>query len=109
MTEPRTRQGARKEGPGQTWEVLLTEILTNRPRLAGAACAGSPELFDPAEPDEHPDSVGYRHLAAQKTCLYACPVLDECRAWAETEKGRGRVLAGLIPRSTRLTPREDVA
>ncbi|WP_051365177.1 WhiB family transcriptional regulator [Rhodococcus sp. JG-3] len=109
MNKPTTRQGPRKDGPGQPWELLLAEILTNRPRLTGAACAGSPELFDPAEDNEHPDNVGYRHLAAQKQCLLACPAIDECRTWAMTEKPRGRVLAGVIPKSTRLTPRGEVA
>ncbi|WP_434158797.1 WhiB family transcriptional regulator [Rhodococcus sp. BGS-1C] len=109
MTEPRKRQPSRKELPGAPWEALVVEILTDRPRLDGAACAGRAELFDPAEDDEHPDSVSFRHLAAQKVCLYACPVLDECRAWAETEKPRGAVLGGLIPKSTRLTARGDAA
>lgn len=109
MTESRIRQGARKEGPGQPWELLLVEILTGRPRLDGAACDGRAELFDPADDDEHPDAVSYRQLAAQKICLYACPVLDDCRAWAENERARGRVLGGQVPKSTRLSPRGEVA
>lgn len=88
--------------------AVLLAILRGLPRLDGAACVGRADLFDPAVEDEHPDAVSYRHLAAQKVCRYACPVLAECQQWAETEKSHGSVLAGLIPKSTRL-PRDEVA
>ncbi|WP_168705329.1 WhiB family transcriptional regulator [Gordonia paraffinivorans] len=77
---------------------LLAEVLEGTADLSGAACAGRPELFDEAGPDEDVDNVRFRHRAAVRICS-TCPALDRCRAWAETQKDLGgMVVAGRAPR-----------
>lgn len=78
----------------------LSRILDRSARLPGAACAGRPELFDPAGEYEPRQSVIRRHEAAVRLCRFTCPALTECTAWAEglTPRQRpGGVLAGHRP------------
>lgn len=63
---------------------LLSRTLASTVRLPGAACAGRPELFDPAGEYEPRQSVIRRHEAAARMCTFTCPALDECRAWFTT-------------------------
>nr|WP_240930845.1 transcriptional regulator [Rhodococcus sp. B10] len=70
----------------------MVRILTNQPRLSGAACVGRSEVFDPAETGEDPDDVRYRHEVAASICR-TCPALNSCRDWAETERASGSVIA----------------
>ncbi|NKY62889.1 WhiB family transcriptional regulator [Gordonia rubripertincta] len=44
-------------------------------------CAGDPELFDP--PATTARAAADRIEKAKRTC-HACPVLAECRAWAQS-------------------------
>lgn len=77
---------------------LLAEVLEGTADLSGAACAGRPELFDEAGPDEDVQTVRYRHQAAARICA-RCPALDRCRRWAESQKDLGgMVVAGRAPR-----------
>ena len=88
---------------------LLEAILTGTADLSGAACAGSAELFDAAEPGEAPDEVAYRHRAAVTLCETACPALKRCQQWAATTTIPG-VAAGRIPEPARRgRPRKDAA
>jgi len=78
------------------WVELLAEILAGTPKLPGAACRGHVEQFDRA-------ADGDRDAAQQavEVCR-RCPVLTECRAWADHIRGRKRpagVLGGQAPRA----------
>ncbi|MDV6310319.1 transcriptional regulator [Gordonia amicalis] len=76
--------GGRREG-GELG--LLAAILRGMPNLRGAACVGSPGLFDPRDPNEDPDDTAYRHQAAARICL-GCPALEPCRDWSSSQRGQ---------------------
>ncbi|GAA1071971.1 hypothetical protein [Tsukamurella spumae] len=61
---------------------LLARILDGTPKFDGAACAGRGDLFDPVEPDEHPDDAEYRTTAAAQLCR-TCPALVDCAQWID--------------------------
>lgn len=62
------------------------------PVLDGAACRGRAGLFDPAGAHEDRAAVRARHAAALELCE-GCPVVVECRRYAEDEQARpgGRI------------------
>lgn len=54
--------------------------------MSEAACAGSAPLFDP-------DASERSRADARAICLDCCPVLEQCRTWAESASYTG-VAAG---------------
>ncbi|GAB33426.1 WhiB family transcriptional regulator [Gordonia otitidis] len=76
---------------------LLEAILRGTADLSGAACVGSPELFDPPAPYEDAADTRYRHANAEALC-HRCPALDRCRDWAAQRRTDGSVLAAQVPR-----------
>lgn len=82
------------------WVALVGKILTDTPKLDGAACVGHAALFDPAEPSEPAEQVERRHEAASRICRWSCPRQQECESWVRSLSSRERprgVVAGLIP------------
>ncbi len=78
--------------------ALLAAILEGTANLSGAACVGSPGLFDARYADEEVADTAYRHAAAARICG-SCPVVDACRAWADSRSGQEHaVTAGRVPR-----------
>ena len=78
----------------------LSKILDRSARLPGAACAGRPELFDPAGEYEPRQSVIRRHEAAVRLCRFTCPALTECELWLDQlprSQRPGGVVAGHRP------------
>lgn len=73
----------------------LSKILDRSARLPGAACAGRPELFDPAGEYEPRQSVIRRHEAAVRLCRFTCPALAECELWLE-QLPRSQRPAGVV-------------
>ena len=67
--------------------ALLAAILEGTANLSGAACVGSPGLFDARYADEEVADTAYRHAAAARICG-SCPVVDACRAWADSRSGQ---------------------
>ena len=76
---------------------LLEAILRDTADLSGAACVGSPEMFDPPAPHEDAADTRYRHANAEALC-HRCPALDRCRDWAAQRRTDGSVLAAQVPR-----------
>ncbi|MGW6034706.1 WhiB family transcriptional regulator [Gordonia terrae] len=94
-------QTRREAGP----IALLAEILRGTDSLTGAACIGSPELFDPRDPREDSDAAEYRHRAAAQLCA-RCPVFDACLAWSDSRSDQAHaVTAGRIPRAPGRPPK----
>ena len=62
---------------------LLWRVRDGTPGLDGAACTGRGALFDPIEPDEHPDDAEYRTTAAAQLCR-TCPALVDCAQWIDS-------------------------
>ena len=87
-----------KPAPDQI--ALLARILENTPRLPDAACIGQHHLFDPATDGEPTAEAHRRHRLASQLCE-ECPVLTECRQWADDQKAYPGVLAGRVPTPTR--------
>lgn len=54
---------------------------------ADAACAGQTELFF-APPGERPEARARREAKARLVCAL-CPVLDDCRNWARSNREYG--------------------
>ncbi|MGV6990874.1 WhiB family transcriptional regulator [Gordonia amicalis] len=69
------------------------------PNLRGAACVGSPGLFDPRDPSEDPADTAYRHNAARELCR-TCPALEECRDWADSQPDQTPAVTGARTRET---------
>ena len=86
---------------------LLRVVLTDMPRLKGAACADRPGLHDASAEGEPVTQVRARHAQAVEMCCQ-CPCLEACREWAETEQANGGVLAGELPTAAG-RPRKEVA
>lgn len=66
-----------------------------------AACAGRwPEWDHTIEGENHVERAA-RHRRVARVCRSACPVLRECRAWADTAKSVGEfgVVAGRVPKT----------
>lgn len=80
--------------------ALLARILTDTPRLEGAACIEWPGLHDPAHDGEPQAETSLRHEYAVAVCR-GCPALFECNEWALTEPTSTGVLAGRIPTPAR--------
>lgn len=76
--------------------AVLAEVLRELPKLPDPACAGRPELFDPAGEGEPASQVRTRHAAAVAICQ-GCACLTECRSWAETQRSEGGVVGGQLP------------
>ncbi|BBY91331.1 hypothetical protein MGALJ_10000 [Mycobacterium gallinarum] len=80
----------------------LVNALFGIPDLAGAACWGRWDLFDPErerEPGQQSEDPHDRHQLAVSICLNECPVLDQCRAWVDSLKPSQRpigVIAGTV-------------
>lgn len=78
--------------------AALFEALRGIPRLAGAACVGLSDAFDPAHQDEDTADTRYRHTVALRLCN-ECPALTDCSKWVATlrpsQKPPG-VIAGRI-------------
>lgn len=70
--------GGRRD-PGAV--ALMAAILEGTVDLAGAACAGRPELFDAGDFDEDDADVDYRHHHAVTLCA-SCPVSARCEEWS---------------------------
>ncbi len=108
-TEPRkTRPRPRPRPPEPIYlPEFLAALAAAVPPLPGAACRGRPELFDPAEPDEGPDTLDDRHTAALALCK-ACPALTPCAAWFDGLRTQDRpegVIAGRRRLTRSRTPR----
>lgn len=93
---------------------VLSRVLVGIAQLPGAACAGRPELFDPAGEYEPRQSVIRRHEAAVRLCRFTCPALTECELWLEQLTRPQRpagVVAGHRPHlpATPGRPRKDPA
>lgn len=93
---------------------ILSRVLVGSAQLPGAACAGRPELFDPAGEYEPRQSVIRRHEAAVRLCRFTCPALTECQLWLEQLTHPQRpagVVAGHRPHlpATPGRPRKDPA
>ena len=89
----------------------LAATLSAAPDLAGAACTGRPDLFDPA-PTDHPDRA-HREERALALCA-SCPVLEACRTYLADLPLRDRpigVIAGVVrqPPKRGRPPRLDPA
>ena len=54
---------------------------------AAALCAGQTDIFF-APPGERPEARARREAKARQLCL-ACPVLDNCRVWARSNREYG--------------------
>jgi hypothetical protein len=70
-------------------------LVSDIPKLHGAACLGRSNEFD-AQPPKTPDR-DLAHLRAKRICLRQCPALDACRAWLDSLPPRRRpegVVAG---------------
>jgi hypothetical protein len=89
MSRRKTNPAAAQQTP---LEMALTAILTDTPRLDGAACIGHGALFDPPGDSEPRDAVDARHRAAARVC-WTCPALDACREWAAGEPVTDTILA----------------
>lgn len=76
--------------------ALLSKILTDTPKLDGAACIDWPGLHDPANEGESAAVVASRHAAAESVC-FDCPAMLACDQWAQTERPYAGVIAGRIP------------
>ncbi|WP_068379671.1 WhiB family transcriptional regulator [Rhodococcus sp. EPR-157] len=92
MTRRKTTPSAGQQSPT---ELALVAILTGTVRLNGAACIGHANLFDPPGDGEPGTAVDARHRAAARLC-WTCPVLDECRTWAEGEPSSHTVIAAQV-------------
>lgn len=85
---------SRKEG-GEI--ALLAAIFEGTANLSGAACVGSPGLFDARDADEDIADAAYRHTAATRICG-SCPVIAACRSWADARPDQeNAVTAGRVP------------
>lgn len=84
--------------PSFTREVLpLAEEWMER-----GACVGRwPEWDHTIEGENHVERAA-RHRRAARVCRTACPVLAECRAWADSARSVGQfgVCAGRLPKQT---------
>ena len=99
-------KGQKRREPGIV--SLLAEILQAVPALADAACVGSADLFDPRANGEAVEDATYRHNRAAALCAQ-CPVLDPCRAWADTQTDLSHsVIGGRLPEQPG-RPRKGVA
>jgi len=77
--------------------ALLAAILAGSPSPPeAAACRSNPVPFEPPDLSESPADHDYRHRTAVAICE-ACPVLAECRTWAETQRADGMVRGGIRP------------
>jgi hypothetical protein len=94
-----------------TYENLVAAIGT-APSLPGARCKNRGHLFDPAAPNEDPDTTSARHAQALGLCSH-CPALERCGEWFDGLKPSKRpvgVVAGRINQPTRRgRPREAVS
>jgi hypothetical protein len=70
--------------PEHGWLGLVAAIVASTPKLEGASCRGRAGLFDAA--------IDNQTRRARSIC-FACPALDACRSWAETEPRVMGVLA----------------
>lgn len=89
----------------------LAEVFAGADRFATANCHGLWEMFDPAEPDEDPDDLDYRHTAAVALCEH-CPAREPCAELLASlpRAARAGVWAGRVRTpSTRTTPTGDSA
>lgn len=88
--------------------ALLVAILEQMPRLSEANCVGSPALFDPRGRWEEAEDADCRHAAALQLCR-CCPVLAECRQWADGQQDLAHgVIGGRRPKPPG-RPRRGVA
>ncbi|MBY3989138.1 hypothetical protein HQO84_16715 [Rhodococcus fascians] len=103
MSRRKTNPAAAQQTP---LEMALTAILTDTPRLDGAACIGRSDLFDPPGDGEPRDVVDARHRAAARVC-WTCPALDACRDWATGEPSSGTIIAAQVMSTTGRTDNTD--
>jgi Transcription factor WhiB len=71
------------------------------PALPGAKCRGRHHLFDPAAPNEDPETVSQRHAQALGLCRH-CPALKRCQDWfygLPVSKRPAGVVAGVVRES----------
>lgn len=76
----------RQRGSSLPWVTLLAEVLKGTPKLSEASCRNRAGLFD-AEEGEH------QVRRARSICL-ACPCLESCREWADSQRHLIGVVAG---------------
>ncbi|WP_179273883.1 transcriptional regulator [Rhodococcoides fascians] len=105
MARHKTNPAAAQQTP---LEMALTAILTDTPRLDGAACIGHGALFDPPGDGELRDAVDTRHRAAARLC-WTCPALDACRDWATGESSSGSVIAAQVMSATGRTDNTEAS
>ncbi|NMO03126.1 transcriptional regulator [Gordonia sp. TBRC 11910] len=87
------------------WIACLVRVVDGLPKLTGAACRDRPDLFEAARVGETVEEVETRQIEAEMLCA-ACPVLANCRTWAQGERSDvGHVIAGVRP-PPRTTPTE---